>query len=188
METGRFPYSVERQRKRWGAGSYEPSIEYAFFELEIERLMGQIQDAGDVALNNPDLYPDLFIFLTRGVSRKDVENWRSAIGRSAGAVAQTDDERKQMADLYTRVKQAVRKHLDSFQIVTAHRWANWNQLAGVVLGGILLFLAQLFAHNNSCRELAVESWVQLIIISIFGGILSPVAKNLVSALRSVKNG
>ena len=124
----RFAYSVERQKRWGGKGSYERSIEYALFELEIERLMGQVQDAADVALNNPDLYPDLFTFLTRGISRGDIEKWREAVRKSANDMARFDDnKRKEMADLYTRLKQAVRKHLDSFQIVTAHRWANWNQ-------------------------------------------------------------
>jgi hypothetical protein len=154
--------------------------------------MGQVQDAADVTLNNPDLYPDLFTFLTRGVSGRDLEKWRAAVSKSSGDMAEIDDnERKEMADRYTRLKQLVRKHLDSFQIVTAHRWANWNQFAGAFLGAVLLFVAQVLVLYNSQSDREVDelwSWIKLVCFSIFGGILSPFAKDLVSALQKVKNG
>jgi hypothetical protein len=48
----RYESSVDLDRRTFHVGVFYRSIEYALFELEIDRLMGQIQDAADVALNN----------------------------------------------------------------------------------------------------------------------------------------
>src|SRR5262249_12044480 len=123
----RLSSAVERDKKR----EYDRSIEFALFELEIDRMMGQIQDASDVALNNPDLYPELFKFLTRSALKDDIEGWQADVKQSM--TAQVDEKkRKELADRYTRLKQIVRRHLDSFQIVTAMRWREWNQFYAVV--------------------------------------------------------
>jgi hypothetical protein len=73
----RLKLSVAQERSILGI--YHRSVEFALFELEIDRLMGQIQDAADVALNNPDLYDDLFQFLTRSARVEDVGQWRSDV-------------------------------------------------------------------------------------------------------------
>lgn len=180
-------------------GGYKRSIEYALFELEIDRLMGQIQDAADVALNNPKLYPDLFQFLTRSALPEDVRNWVSEVGQLALRTDIGEQQRKEVADRYTRLKQTVRRHLDSFQIVTAMRWREWNQLAAVLVGAVLLLAAQLLAlghadtGHNGWEQLAEQFgthpwlWIKVPVVALFGGMLAPVAKDLVDALRKVKS-
>ncbi len=182
-----------------GKGSFHRSIEFALFELEVDRLMGQIQDAADVALNNPKLYPDLFQFLTRSAQPKDVANWVAEVGTLVASTNVTDQQRKEIADRYTRLKQTVRRHLDSFQIVTALRWREWNQLTAVIVGAVLLLLAQFveLGHDggqswdwdvmaNHFDKDHWFLWLKIPIVSIFGGMLAPVAKDLVDALRKVK--
>lgn len=183
------------------SGVFHRSIEYALFELEIERLMGQIQDAADTALNNPRLYPDLFQFLTRGAQPEDVDQWLQEVGQLAVSADATQEQRKEIADRYTRLKQTVRRHLDSFQIVTALRWREWNQFAAIVVGGVLLVIAQLVAlanqpdgHWKTWAEVSQQFmdapflWLKIAVVSLFGGMLAPVAKDLVDALRKVKSG
>lgn len=181
-----------------GKGTFHRSIEFALFELEVDRLMAQIQDAADVALNNPKLYPDLFQFLTRSAQPEDVTNWVAEVGTLVSSTTVTDQQRKEIADRYTRLKQTVRRHLDSFQIVTALRWREWNQLAAVVVGAVLLLLAQLVALGHTgdkpwqwdvlAEQLGQHPflWFKIPILSVFGGMLAPVAKDLVDALRKVK--
>lgn len=191
----RYESSVRADR----TGAFHRSIEYALFELEIDRLMGQIQDAADIALNNPRLYPDLFQFLTRGAQPEDVERWVQEVAQLVASADTSEQQRKEIADRYTRLKQAIRRHLDSFQIVTALRWREWNQFAAMVVGGVLLLLAQLVALAHTPggngtpwmelgRQLMATPWVgiKLLLISLFGGMLAPVAKDLVDALRKVK--
>lgn len=181
------------------SGAFHRSIEHALFELEIDRLMGQIQDAADIALNNPLLYPDLFQFLSRGAQPQDVDNWVHEVGQLVTSTDTTEQQRKDIADRYTRLKQAIRRHLDSFQIVTALRWREWNQLVAFVVGGLLLLLAQLVTLANAADG-GWNTWAQfgdqfvaapllvvkLVVVSLFGGMLAPVAKDLVEALRKVK--
>lgn len=193
----RHTKSMERAQH----GRYQRSIEYALYELEIDRLMGQIQDAADITLHNPRRYPDLFQFLTRSAAPEDVAQWLNEVQQLASQNNASEQLRKDIADRYTRLKQLVRRHLDSFQIVTAMRWREWNQLAAVLVGGVLLFAAQLLAlahlddggwkpwsvfiaHFTAQPLLALK----IALIAVFGGMLAPVAKDLVDALRKVKTG
>jgi hypothetical protein len=182
-KTGRYASSVKMDSAMMGSGSYQRSIEFALFELELDRLMGQVQDAADVALNNPRLYPDLFRFLTRGADPDDVEKWVDDVDRPMTSALVEDEARKKIADRYTRLKQQIRRHLDSFQVVTAMRWREWNQLASAVVGAGLLFVAQIMALDWT---LGSWPWIQIIPVSLLGGMLAPVAKDLVDALRKVK--
>jgi hypothetical protein len=178
LRGGRYAASVEM-----GWTTYHRSIEFALFELELDRLMGQVQDAADIALNNPQRFPDLFLFLTRGASPDDVTNWVGDVDMPMTSLAIDDPQRKQIADRYTRLKQLVRRHLDSFQIVTAMRWREWNQLAAFVVGAIFLLAAQWMALKE---DPSVETWFRIIPVSLLGGMLAPVAKDLVDALSKVK--
>lgn len=183
----------ETSRKLDSQGTFHRSIEYALFELEVDRLMGQIQDAADIALNNPKIYPHLFLFLTRSALPDDIANWVAEVDHLVASTHASDEERKAIADRYTRLKQIVRRHLDSFQIVTALRWREWNQLAAIVIGGALLLAAQVVALTQEPAGLGVlvsAPWVavKIAVVAVFGGMLAPVAKDLVDALRKVKAG
>jgi hypothetical protein len=186
----RYESSLELTKK----GKFNRSIEYALFELDVDRLMGQIQDAADIALNNPKIYPHLFQFLTRSALPEDVANWVEEVGTLVASTTTSEQTRKDIADRYTRLKQIVRRHLDSFQIVTALRWREWNQFAAILVGAGLLLAAQLIelAHESAGigGALAANPFLALKIalVSVFGGMLAPVAKDLVDALRKVKAG
>jgi hypothetical protein len=91
--------------------------------------------------------------------------------------------------------------LDSFQIVTTLRWREWNQLAAIVVGCVLLSAAQILAlaHEpngdwktwsefSALFHAAPLLWLKIPAVSLFGGMLAPVAKDLVDALRKVKAG
>src|SRR6218665_3704882 len=60
---------------------YVRSIAYALFELELPKLMSQVQEAADAALSSPDRYPHLFSFFTRGAHLRDVRQWLHALPR-----------------------------------------------------------------------------------------------------------
>jgi hypothetical protein len=181
-----------------GRATYHRSIEFALFELDLDRLMGQVQDAADIALNNPKRFPDLFHFLTRSASEEDVRKWLQEVEVPIASLEHDDEARKVIADRYTRLKQLVRRHLDSFQIVTAMRWREWNQLWAFVVGVVLLFLAQWMTlpSRTEWALFSPSTWVlpdvsgwtlfKMIVSSLLGGMLAPVAKDLVDALSQVK--
>jgi hypothetical protein len=161
---------------------WDVSAKNALFALELDRMMGQIQDAADTALSNPALYPDLYLFLAAGAGTEDIRNWYAWAGTPA---AQTSEDRqlaKRQADTYARVRQLIRRRLDAFQLTAAYRWQTLNQFASVTLGAVLLFLSLLWQ-----RPANASVWV-LIPASVLGGFLAPVAKDLVIALKRVRSG
>lgn len=172
-----------------GGGPITRNVSFALFELELARMMAQIQEAADAALSTPARYENLFAFLTRGADEGDVKAWVAAItspyppdgmGESASA-----RRREEMAEVYARVRLLMRRQLDSFQTVTSYRWKEWNQFWSWLVGGVLLMLAQVIQAG------AVTSGWQLVtmgVVSLAGGILAPVAKDLVDALAKVKTG
>jgi hypothetical protein len=183
---------------------FDRHVSNALFELELAQMMGQVQEAADAALNNPTRYPALFAFLTRGCATEDVEQWKDAMASkdvppNPGASPPDQRDPKKLADLYGRIRLLVRRQLDSFQTVTAYRWREWNQLAAIALGAILMFLAQLPSTVGSgVALLSVPGFEALLatlfsvagfkmaLVSVLGGVLAPVAKDLVDALGKVK--
>lgn len=170
-------------------GPITRNVSFALFELDLARMMAQIQEAADAALSNPTRYGNWFAFLTRGADPADVDAWVVAItsrhppGAEANSTQQAS--REQMAEVYARIRLLMRRQLDSFQTVTSYRWREWNQLWAWAVGGVLLLLAQMLQAGG------VHGWWQLLAmaaVSMAGGILAPVAKDLVDALAKVKSG
>jgi hypothetical protein len=181
----------------WNAWS--PSAAHAVFALDLERMMGSIQDAADVALASPQQFESLYRFMTTGADTTDVNRWHDD-GPSAmldvGNLPEAEQRRavKEHAERFARLRQVVKRKLDGFQLYTGDRWASWNQFAANIVGFIVLFFALLWAQWSN-RHVALTtgnlfgSFTYTIIpISLLGGILSPVAKDLVSALKRVKDG
>ncbi len=180
-------------------GRYERSLSLALFELPIERLMGQIQDAADQALHNPRRHPDLFAFLTRSASAEDVTMWLRDVDQLASHSQASEQLRKDTAERYTRLKQQVRRHLDSFQIVTTLRWREWNLRAMAVVGAVLMLGMQLLALAHTpdgswkpvadfMAQFSPVAIAKLLLIAAFGGVLAPVVKDLIDSLRKGRSG
>lgn len=183
------------------------SIDRAVFELETSRMMSQVQDAADVVLNNPTTYEALYSFLTRGCDPQDVADWRRFLHDAAEGKVPPPEQQKAQADRYGRLRLAVRRQLDAFQSVTQMRWDDLNQLWAVAVGAVILLLAQLIVagakpiHPLLAAEhpwlalkagwatlQGVEAHLALLLSSLLGGALAPVAKDLVDALAKLKFG
>lgn len=166
-----------------------PLREHAVFALELEKMMGHIQDAADTALNDPRTYPALFQFISSGVRSEDVEAWQAFIEASQQSAQTALGERnaRRDADLYTRLQQSVRRKLDAFQLYCGMRWVNRNQLWANVVGAIVLAAALTWVTARG-SGLASLSWAQIVVVSLAGGILAPIAKDIVVALQRVRSG
>ena len=151
---------------------WDPDPAYSVFSLEPARMMGAIQDAGDMALAAPDRYKALFRLMTAGASQSDIDTWRNKSG-----------EVKDQAEAFARLRQIFKRKLDSFQLYTEQRWASYNQFSANVVGAIVMFAALYSLRTDLALGLG-----SLVMLSLFGGVLSPVAKDLVAALRRVRDG
>lgn len=165
---------------------------HALFALELPRMMGSIQDAADIALASPTEYPDLYQLMTVGAKAEDVGRWYADGSSALVSIADlnpTPEQRqtvKEHAERFARLRQIVKRKLDGFQLYTGDRWASWNQTAANALGIVTMFIVLTWVQRNSIG--ASISFPTLIVFSLLGGILSPVAKDLVSALKRVKDG
>ena len=179
--------------------AWSRSPAHAVFALDLARMMGSIQEAADIALATPGQYESLYRFMTRGADPKDVNDW---LARGPAAMLNVDNLSeaeqkkviKEQAERFARLRQIVKRKLDGFQLYTGDRWASWNQFAANIVGFVVMFIVLLYSHwasrNAPLTPVAVASSFSLSIlpISLLGGILSPVAKDLVTALQRVKNG
>ena len=151
---------------------WDPDPAYSVFSLEPARMMGAIQDAGDLALAAPDRYKALFRLMTAGAKQSDIDVWSNRSG-----------DVKEQAEAFARLRQIFKRKLDSFQLYTEQRWASYNQFAANVVGAIIMFAALFSLRSDLALGLG-----PIVLLSLFGGILSPVAKDLVAALRRVRDG
>jgi hypothetical protein len=175
---------------RWHA--FRPRPANALFALDLGRMMGSIQEAADVALSNPRQFPSLYGVMTVGADRNDVRLWfKEGVVEMANIAERDPDEKKRQrikehADRFSRLRQIVKRRLDGFQLYTGDRWASWNQFSANVLGFVLMFGILVWMRVSA--KTFVLAWPAIPIVSLFGGVLSPIAKDLVSALKRVKDG
>lgn len=158
----------------------------ALFSLELGRMMGHIQDAADTVLRDPKRYAALYDFLTWGAKDQDANDWRDQAYSVAAAL--TPQQSNDRANLYSRITGAERRKLDGFQLYTDYRWTNLNQLVANIVGSMLLLYALIWSQLTSGREMSGLTWVLLIAVSLVGGALAPVAKDIVMALERARRG
>jgi hypothetical protein len=149
-------------------------------------MMGHIQDAATIALRDWATFPALFAFLTAGARPDDVAAWKSDAYKPGAKLA--PDESNRRAAIYARLTAIAKAKLDGFQLYTGFRWANGNQLMAIVVGAVVLGGALLWSSAFSSNALTAGQIVFYCILSLLGGALSPIAKDLVVALKRVRTG
>jgi hypothetical protein len=152
----------------------------AAFALELERMVVCFQDSVDLALTSPDLYRNLYEFMTAAASLEDRDNWRTEASQAIGAAPLNPGEAKQRAERYARIRQAATRKLDAFQMFTSMEWVNRQQLWSNLLGTVILGAA--FTLVGIKRGDIVFA----VLFATLGGMLAPVAKDLVVALQQIR--
>ena len=154
------------------------------FALEIERMMACFQDAAELALTSPVLYPNLFDFITSAAEQVDRDKWRTEATETITAAESTADKMKARAERYARLRQAVKRKLDAFQTFTDMQWANRTQFWSNVVGIAVLGAAFIAVHLTT--GLQSQDWPLAVVFSVLGGMLAPLAKDVVTALQQVR--
>lgn len=180
-ERPELSYELER-------GLFTLSPENALFALELEKMMGQIQDAADMALSNPTIYPELYLLLTVGANPVDVENWYHWSVLPPTTVSEEKEKAKAQADTYSRLHQIMRRHLDGLQLTASYRWKQLNQFYAVLIGAVLLFIGLISIEWGTDALDKGGTWIKIVLASLIGGMVAPVAKDLVVALKKVRGG
>lgn len=167
--------------------AYEKGNLLAVFSLEDANMMGKIQDAVDAAIDNPKRYPNLFIFATSGSDTIDAVSWINLSSSPPSGSVDVDASAvmKSRSELYTRLHQLAKRKLDRLQLQLTNRWANLNLLYANILGSLILFATLLWINRRNPMDLS--DIVIILVASTVGGILSPIAKDMISWLQKVKS-
>ena len=195
------PSAAYTQLLRLAIGGEE--YQTALFEQPVEKMFGEIQAAVNIAMDFPDVAPDLFEFLTHepGAERDGASRVRA---KAAATAPDTDQDRWQRfaaalnaghVDLKTaephrkkeyleanqarqRLDNLVRRRLDALQTRIGYRWARGNQIAGFLVAFVLALTALL--------QLPHPNYGLSIFLAIVAGFLAPPAKDLVAALKQIR--
>ena len=126
---------------------------HALFALDLEHMLGSIQEAADVALASPRQIPSLYLLMTAGADPLDVQLWYQRGPDSLIAIPdpQLADRQaiKEQADQLARLHQIVKRKLDGFQVYAGDKWASWNQTAANLMGFAALLLILLWIKNDN---------------------------------------
>lgn len=184
----------------------DAAVGNALFDQPTDKMMGQIQSAANVALEYPNHFPNLYSSLTtvRAIDGEqispgdrpgadDQKLWRKfatqleeqteAASRSmteggSVVVAEADEATLRAAGRARgRLDHFVARRLDALQTRTEYRWARGNQFVAVLSASI--FLAFLLYPVMGFAP----AWF---VASSFGGMMAPLAKDVVTALTGLR--
>jgi hypothetical protein len=143
----------------------------ALYSLEAGKLATQIAAAGRMALDRSDRYGDLLRCLLRDASSDD---YRIATNRtSPPGVAEVEAK--------TRLMSYLQRTTEGFQILLNYRWTHANQVVALVLNtAVFLFLWLFWSRSPAYFFTALAA-------ALLGAFIAPVAKDLVTALQSIKD-
>lgn len=168
-----------------------PGNANVLYDQPTAKLMGQVQAAANVALDFPSKYPAFYEFiaampLVRELrdGGDDAKLWRRFSeermeGRPRKASVADDMQARSAAQARARLGNLVSRKLDVLQNAIEFDWARLNQLWSVAGGGTLLAWVLLNQKSPPSPELVV-------LLSLLGGLVAPFAKDVVSALTSLR--
>ena len=159
----------------------------ALFDQAANKMMGQIQAAANTALDFPDRYPAFYRFLTAELgtraATRDEDIWREFCERVERGDRLNPDDPDDSAEVSratrarARLDHFVARKLDAFQTVTEYVWARGNQTVAVA-GATIFLLVLMMGHRPF-------NW-QMVLVALFGGMISPLAKDVVAALGDLR--
>ena len=183
----------------------------ALYDLPVERFSGQINAAVQIALAYPDKYSDVVGILAHKAEQSDID---IIVGPRPEA---NDKEGKQTyADARNRVGNLTQRSLDAIQIDIGERWARGLHIRSVIVSSVLILIAAILSYQDASPVSASGGsetsasggsetsapggseildvimsdpggFVIWVVIAIVGGMVAPVARDLVSALKTVRD-
>lgn len=157
---------------------FEIKEEQAFYSLETAQFTARVQRSLEAVLHNPERSGLLFLMLAASHPRSAI-HWLNYLVASQKDKIVISPEQYQAASRHLdQLTESLNDRLDSFQVNTLYSWGRLNRFVAMLTGAALLFYI-LTEHFNFLSP------VEAAVYSALGGMVSPVAKNLVTALRSI---
>jgi len=140
--------------------------EMAFFDLPVENLAGLCNSALGAAMDAPYNHKEILLSFSYPVEPKDLET-----------IFNNETDSDDYKEARGRIIHMIQRNIDAFQIRTSNRWEGWNKMAVILLSGIICLLVTISSGH----------FTSALILAAIGGVLAPVAKDLVSAIRQMGN-
>lgn len=164
----------------------------ALYDQPAGKMMGQLQAAANVALDFPTVYPSLYNFLASGSAivdgTSDQQKWMSfaprlaqGIPREETARAAFEGESREGTQARARLGNLVTRKLDAFQTRVEYLWARANQTAAIATGAALFYYVL-----SQTQDISKVNMFTRIAISVLAGMISPFAKDVVTALAGLR--
>ena len=146
--------------------------ERLLYQLPIERMVGQIDAAAQIALSYPSNYRNIIYALAQNADSNDLE--------AITADNQQAENLQSFSDARNRIANMIQRNLDALQLRIEGYWARGSQIAAVVLSTALIWIYVAPAAQDTA------DYLQVFAFSIAGGMVAPVAKDILGVLRTVK--
>jgi hypothetical protein len=169
------------------------------YDQPVEKMMGQIQAAVNVAFEFPNAYPHLYGFITSvpstfydrkagGGTRDDQLKWQQGVQqvrkvqlRQQQEVPPSSEETAAAVDATqarSRLSNLVARKLDAFQNEIQYFWERLNQWVAGPIASLIFFVS----YKSFIGENLTDP--SILVLSVMAGILAPYAKDFSSSLAS----
>lgn len=174
------PSSVETQLIALATGGDADAL----FELPAENLAAQLGQAGRLALLFPSQYSDVLRALTGKVCLDEIALVAEA--RKPDSVSRADP--KVIDEALVRIGHVLDRNLDALQIVLSADWDRYNKWwAFVCCFAVAAMATAMYLYTmESAPASPVRLGLTAAAIGLLGGFLAPIAKDLATALQSLK--
>ena len=169
---------IEHQLLELSAGSGTiDDFPMPFGDLSTKAMFARIRGSAHSALDFPETYQALYDFFTEGLLGAD--NWQKKARKYRnGDHRPVQPGEEELSDTRLRIGAVVDRRLDIVEGDAQWWWNSLNQLGAMILCVLLFsYVFQVFGNWKLHHAL---------LISVFGGILAPFAKDLASKLSQVQ--
>ncbi len=158
----------------------------ALYDLAIEQVTAQMNAAAQMVLDFPWRHEHLFRCLAAQADAEDLRRLLDARPPERGPRRELSAEDKSaLIDARNRVTHQVQRSLDGLMISAGFRWKLYLQLASFVVSAIIVW-AGLMLFVREPIAVFVRHLPLYVALSLLGGFLAPVARDLVAALQQVR--
>jgi hypothetical protein len=158
----------------------------ALYDLPIEQVTGQMNAAAQMVLDFPWRHEHLFRCLAAQADVDDIRRLLDAHPPDRGPRRELSAEDKSaLIDARNRVTHQVQRSLDGLMISAGFRWKLCLQIASIVVSALTVWVGLLLFVREPI-EVFVRHLPVYVVISVLGGFLAPVARDLVAALQQLR--
>lgn len=163
----------------------------ALFDLEIEKLAGQLSAAAAIVVDFPGAHRHALLCLAADADVADVKNVLEAsdLGRAHLENLRTQPTSRGQYDKYVdskaRVMHQIQRNIDAFQISTGFRWKWWLQIAASAIAYVLTMIGLGYYAPPG-----VKLWnaLKAVPFAFFAGLFAPIARDLMVLVGRARKG